>query len=220
MKRNAFLLCLVCLVMGMMTSCSDSGSKTDNPFIIEPPYEPMFQFDEQGVPFRFEHPNLSPEMQQDLKKEAIGYGWKWMQTHEILADGHVEPKGYYEDLVGVGPSHYYIKSDTELIEYFFADHIPASAFLSRGFTMDAVTGTLSDGDNPLGIRPWTFFLRVWSIYQLDGRWYMTTIEPLGRRSDGNGGLKMVWGCSQYYRMNDAELKKIQETHTFDYSQVN
>lgn len=218
MKRNAILLCLVCLVMGMMTSCSDSGSKTDNPFIIEPPYEPMFQFDEQGVPYRF--PNLSPEMQQDLKKEAIGYGWMWMQTNEIQDDGHVNPKGFYEDMVGAGPSSYYIKSDKEIIEYFFADHIPASAFWSRGFTMDAVTGTLSDGNNPEGAYPWTFFLRVWSIYQLNGRWYMTTIEPLGRRSDGNGELKMVWGCSQYYRMSDAELKKMQETHPYDYSQVN
>lgn len=220
MIRKTILFCVLCLTIGEMTSCNESEINDKDLLIIEPPYEPMFQFDEQGIPYRLNSPTLSQEMQQDVRREAIGYGWKWMQTFEILDDGFVKPEDYYASTYGKNPTSYYIKSEKELIRYFWSDAIPAKAFLAQGFTMDAETGVLSDGNKPLGILPWTFYLRIWSIYQLNGRWYMSTIEPLGMRTDKNGKLRPVWGNSQYYRMSEAELRQMQKEHTFDYSIVN
>ena len=187
---------------------------------IDPPYEPMFQFDEQGIPNYLNTPTLSQEMQRDVQNEAIGYGWKWMQTFEIRDDGFVNPEDYYKDMIGVSPTSYYLKSDKELVRYFWSDAIPAMAFLNQGFTMDAKTGIMSDDNNPSGILPWSFYLRIWSIYKLSGRWYIDTIEPLGSRNDGTGQTHTVWGYSHYYRMSEAELKQMQKEYSFDYSQVN
>lgn len=222
MIQKTFLFCLLCISSSMLTSCIEIDIMTDKKEIlpIEPPYEPMFQFDEQGIPYRGSSPMLSQEMQLDVQNEAIGHGWKWMQTFEIRDDGFVEPEDYYKEMIGPSPVSYYIKSENELVRYFYSDAIPAHAYLSQGFTMDVATGILSDGNNPSGILPWTLYLRIWSIYKLSGRWYMDTIEPLGMRSDENGELKTVWGYAHYYRMSKAELKQMQREYSFDYSQVN
>lgn len=213
---------MLCLSLGISTSCIDLDNEMDNNGIltIDPPYEPMFQFDEQGTPYYLNTPTLSQEMQRDVQNEAIGYGWKWMQTFEIRDDGFVNPEDYYKDMIGVSPTSYYLKSDKELVRYFWSDAIPAMAFLNQGFTMDAKTGIMSDDNNPSGILPWSFYLRIWSIYKLSGRWYIDTIEPLGSRNDGTGQTHTVWGYSHYYRMSEAELKQMQKEYSFDYSQVN
>lgn len=213
---------MLCLSLGISTSCIDLDNEMDNNGIltIDPPYEPMFQFDEQGIPYYLNTPTLSQEMQRDVQNEAIGYGWKWMQTFEIRDDGFVNPEDYYKDMIGVSPTSYYLKSDKELVRYFWSDAIPAMAFLNQGFTMDAKTGIMSDDNNPSGILPWSFYLRIWSIYKLSGRWYIDTIEPLGSRNDGTGQTHIVWGYSHYYRMSEAELKQMQKEYSFDYSQVN
>lgn len=222
MIQKTFLFCLLCLSFGISTSCNDLDKEMDNNGIltIDPPYEPMFQFDEQGTPYYLNTPTLSQEMQRDVQNEAIGYGWKWMQTFEIRDDGFVNPEDYYKDMIGVSPTSYYLKSDKELVRYFLSDAIPAMAFLNQGFTMDAKTGIMSDDNNPSGILPWSFYLRIWSIYKLSGRWYIDTIEPLGSRNDGTGQTHTVWGYSHYYRMSEAELKQMQKEYSFDYSQVN
>lgn len=222
MIQKTFLFCLLCLSLGISTSCIDLDNEMDNNGIltIDPPYEPMFQFDEQGTPYYLNTPTLSQEMQRDVQNEAIGYGWKWMQTFEIRDDGFVNPEDYYKDMIGVSPTSYYLKSDKELVRYFWSDAIPAMAFLNQGFTMDAKTGIMSDDNNPSGILPWSFYLRIWSIYKLSGRWYIDTIEPLGSRNDGTGQTHTVWGYSHYYRMSEAELKQMQKEYSFDYSQVN
>ena len=220
--NKIILSCLLCLSLGMTTSCIGLDNDEDNNVIlpIEPPYEPMFQFDEQGIPYRLNNPTLSQEMQRDVQNEAIGYGWKWMQTFEIRNDGFVEPEDYYKERYGGGPSSYYILSDKELVRYFWSDAIPAQAFLEQSFTMDIETGILSDGYSPTGSFPWSIYLRIWSIYKLNGRWYMDTIAPLGLRNDGTGQTHTVWGYSHYYRMSEAELKQMQKEHSFDYSRVN
>lgn len=220
--NKIILSCLFCLSLGMTTSCVDLDNEEDNNVIlpIDPPFEPMFQFDEQGIPYLLNTPTLSLEMQRDFRNEAVGYGWKWMQTFEIRNDGFVEHEDYYKGMIGPSPSSYYIKSDKELVRYFCSEAIPAMAFHTQGFTMDEATGVLSDGNNPSGILPWTLYLRIWSIYKLSGRWYIDTIEPLGLRNDGTGQSYTIWGYSHYYRMSDAELKQMQEEYSFDYSQVN
>lgn len=217
--RKVTLFFLFCLTLGLATSCNESDND-DFLHPIEPENLPMFQFDEQGIPYRWETPTLSEEMQQNLVKQVVGYGWKWMQTNEIQDDGHVNHEGYYENLYGPSPASYYIKSDKELVKYFWSDAIPAMAFLDHLYTMDMTKGILAAGNPSPSIYPWSVFIRIWGIWQLDGKWYMTTIEPLGIRGNGNGGYKTIWACSQYIRMSNDELKQMQKDYTFDYSRVN
>lgn len=222
MKRKTILFFLLSLSASMATSCGDSGSDFEEPILpIEPPCEPMFQFDEHGIPYRFCTPTLSQEMQQNIRHEAIGYGWKWMQTFEILDDGFVDPTDYYQSRDGATPASYYFKSEGEMVRYFYSVPIYKKAYLEQGFALEPATGTLSEGSHPSGIIPWALYLRIWSVYQLNGKWYMSTIEPLGMREDiENDEYRIIWGASQYYRMSDDELKQMQEEYSYNFSKVN
>lgn len=220
--KKAILFFLLCLSLGWATSCSESDNETDENTLhpIEPPYEPMFQFDEQGIPYRLNSPTLSLEMQRDVQNEALGHGWKWMQTFEIQDNGFVKSEDFYKEMIGPSPTSYYIKSDKELVRYFLSDANHATAFHTQAFTMDTKAGVLSDGNSSSGITPQSFLFRIWGIYKLNRRWYMDTIEPLGTRLDENGVSKTVWGYSHYFRMSDDELRQMQNEYTFDYSSVN
>lgn len=204
----------------LATSCLQDDEAEDTvPVIIEPEDLPMFQFDANGVPYRYDTPCIPVEMQETFMKEAIGYGWKWMQTNEIQENGRAVPTGYYDNLYGASPSSYYIETNASVIRYFYSDAIGAPAFLQSGYTLDTETCTMTNSDNLLFL-PWGVFLRTWSIYKLSGRWYMSCVEPLHVRIAENGQKHLVWGTSQYVRMTDKELREMQQRHTFDYSQVN
>lgn len=213
MRQKNFLFCTLCLAVGMLTSCIGSDNEWDSNYVIpiEPPYEPMFQFDEEGVPCRLNSPTLSQDMQRDVQKEAIGYGWKWMLTFEIQDDGFVKSEDFYKSMFGASPTSYYIKSDRDLVRYFWSDAIGGPTYRAQRFSINTKTGVLTDEDNQSD--PWTTILRIWSIYKVNGRWYMDTVEPLCIRSDKNGEYKLVWGWSHYYRMSKDELRAMQDEHT-------
>lgn len=218
MKRIGLYLMML-LSLTAVTSCSQNDDD-DNPLvIIEPDDVPMFEFGEDGIPYRWHSPYLSAEMQDAFRKEAIGYGWKWMQTHKIAYSG-VATDDFYGERYGMSPSSYYIESDASIIRYFHSDAVNADAFLQSGYTMDLKTGILSNSDRLQLALPWSLYMRVWTIYNLSGRWYMSCIEPLGIGIGDDWQEHVVWGTSQYVRMTDAELRAMQKKHCFDYSQVN
>lgn len=202
-----------------MASCVDLDNELDPNRIlpVEPPYLPTFQFDDRGIPYRLNSPKLSAEMQQDVLNEFIGYGWKCMQTNEILDDGFVNPVDYFKDSYGGGPKSYYIKSDKELVSYFWFDAELAKAFHAQGFTMDLDTGVLSDGGDPTSVFPGALYLRIWSIYNLDGKWFLDMVSPMGLRVSPDDKSKVVWASSRYYRMSEDELTQMQETYTYEFT---
>lgn len=220
MRHFTISLLLLCLGASLVTSCIDSSSIDEDRLIIDPLDFPMFEFDAEGVPYRWQRPEFTAEMQAAVKNELIGYGWQWMQTHEILETGYVDSKEYYESIIGPSPSSYYIESDSVLTRYFASDALHKDCFLQQGYTLDVETGLLSDGCSPSGIIPWSFYLRIWSIFQHNGRWFIMTVEPLATRIDEAGKSCTVWGVSQYGRMNSGDLQQMQRTYTYDYSQVN
>lgn len=216
----------------ILTSCDwdrllGEVDERDKTVIIEPPSDPRFQFDADSIPYPYgwEMPELSYEMQQRVKTEVIGYGWKWLQTSEIYSSGYVDYEDFYESMIGMSPSSYYIKSDDELIRYFHSDACNEDAYLVYGYTLDTETGVMTNGSTHLGILPWTFYLKVLSLYEYfdvkhDCRWYMACVEPLCMRSDAEGESHIVWGLSHYVRMTQEELQQMQRQYDFDYSQVN
>lgn len=219
MKLRKSLLLMLMALIGV-TACS-VDDVDDNRVIIDPSGKPMFQFDDNGVPYYYGAPNLPKEMQRDLQKEFVGYGWKWMQTNEIKEDGWVSITPYYDGVYGISPSSYYIESTNRLVRYFHSDAVNADAYWQSGYAMDITTGVLANSDALLGtVNPWSIYLKVWAAYGLNGKWYMSCVEPLCTRTADDGQMKLVWGVSYYVRMTDAELLEMQKKHTFDYSHVN
>lgn len=217
MKTRTIFCLMMILALTSLTSC-ESNLDEQPEVIIEPDDVPMFEFGEDGIPFRWHSPYLSAEMQEAFRKEAIGYGWRWMQTYEITYGG-VAANEFYGELYGMSPSSYYIETETSIIRYFHSDTVPADAFLQSGYTIDLKTGIMTNSDRQQPAMPWSLYMRVWTIYNLSGRWYMSCVEPLCTRQGGDGQQHVVWGTSQYVRMTDAELRAMQKKHNFDYSQV-
>ena len=222
MKMIKRLLLFAAIMMVATASCGDyldSNNEPEKPLPVEPENLPMFQFNESGIPYRYGLPTIPKNIQESLKKEFIGYGWKWMQTNEIQENGRAVPTGYYDNLYGASPSSYYIETNASVTRYFFSDAIGSYAFLQSGYTLDKETCTMTSNNNMV-FMPWNILLRVWSIYKLSGRWYMSCVEPLHVRIAEDGQKHLVWGTSQYVRMTDKELREMQQRHTFDCSGIN
>ena len=200
-----------CALLMSAASCSlsDSEENASQPLIIEPENLPMFQFSEEGVPYRWEQPALPVDIRADVQTELIGYGWRWMQTNEIDTTGYVMNQDYYSNLDGAGPSDYYFTSDTTLTRYFVSDAIPADCYYDVSIQLDAATGVVAYRQLQQSV-----ILRIWSVYQLGGRWYLDIIEPL--YSDAT---RTHWGTSQYVRMTDDELRKVQEQYSTNFEGI-
>jgi len=212
MKQTSFLLFTISMLLCGATSCNDDVLRDEFPPIIEPEYLPMFQFDENGIPYRYEHPTLSADMQRSLRSEFVGYGWKWMQTFEIEDSGYVNPQGFYDNILGVGPISYYLESDSTIVSYYHSDVNNQDGYIGHNYTLDAKSGILSNYTKPFGRDGGDLFMRIWSIYQLSGHWYMSCVEPLCTRYNEIGLPHTVWGVSQYVRMSDAELHQMQNQY--------
>lgn len=213
MKTKAIFCIMTLLPMITMTSC-ESYVDEQPEVIIEPEDLPMFEFGEDGIPFRYEWPNLSDEMQENLQKEFVGYGWKWMQTNEIEESGQINVKGYYEMMIGVSPKSYYIESDTKFVTFSHSDALNANQCTRSGYQLDVKTGILTSAEPAdYGVSK-NLYMRVWSIYKLSGRWYMSCVQPLCIRTTEGEREYVVWGTSQYVRMTDTELREMQKQHSY------
>lgn len=205
---------MMILALTSLTSC-ESNLDEQPEVIIEPDDVPMFEFGEDGIPFRWHSPYLSAEMQEAFRKEAIGYGWRWMQTNEIKDDGWVKTNGFYDDMFGMSPQSYYIVSDSEIVTFFHSDVVNEDIWCNSKYQMNPKTGLMTAGMLSSYGYPWSIYMRVWSIYMLSGKWYMSCLEPLCTRTTDSKEMKVIWGTSQYVRMTDDELRQMKEKHNFE-----
>ena len=210
MNRRTLLQLLFMAIMMMATaSCMDFDNENDEPEkpTIDPVEFPMFQFNESGIPYRYGEPTIPKDIQETLKKEFIGYGWKWMQTNEILETGYVKPESYYEDMYGITPPDFYhMKSDMEYIKYFYSDALNKKVYYPQSCAFNPETGVVLNGRGNF---------RIWTIYKLSGKWFMSWFEIIGKRQNPDGTYHDVWAVSQFVRMTDTKLKEMQKDYTLD-----
>lgn len=207
MNKRTLLQLVVMAVMIMTTaSCKDyldSNNEQEKP-IIEPPYYPFIQFNESGIPYRYGEPTIPKDIQETLKKEFIGYGWKWMQTNEILETGYVKPESYYEDMYGITPPDFYhMKSDMEYIKYSYSDALNKKVYYPQNCAFNPETGVVLNGRGNF---------RIWTIYKLLGKWYMSWFEIICKRQNPDGTYRDVWAVSQFVRMTDDQLKEMPKNY--------
>ena len=86
--KTKFLMIL--LAAGLLASCSEE----DNP---------VGKFNSSG---EFIVDIKQPVSAEDFSRCAVGYGWREAETYEIMSDGTVAKKDYWEGMCGGGPLSY------------------------------------------------------------------------------------------------------------------
>lgn len=191
----------------MAVSCGEDDVIDKNSSVIIDPVEPSFEFDAQGVPFFSQQPTLDATMQTELKKAAIGFGWRRVVTNEILSDGKVDgSKDFYKDMIGLSPvDYYFLDSESAVTRYFHSDALNSNVYRTLSISLDASKGDFlvagSDGKNKVEFR-------VWMIYYFENKWHLGIVAPICERAEADGSSRVVWGVSQYIRLSDTEMKKV------------
>lgn len=189
MKSQLLIVSALCL---MITSCS----KDDD--------ELVFQMVEDTRPVPTRYDKLSTT---EFKNLLIGYGWKEAETHIINTDGTIDKKDYWEDMCGGGPSTYEF-TDTRIIDYFFADAIPARVSVPYTYTYDEATNSVYYANGYF----WFSIVRA-SLSEV------TIIKRAGVKADRDSNkLRPVYHYVILKRLSASELEQVRNSHT-PYDQV-
>jgi hypothetical protein len=176
----------------MITSCSKDED------------ELVFQMVEDTRPVPTRYDKLSTT---EFKNLLIGYGWKEAETHIINTDGTIDKKDYWEDMCGGGPSTYEF-TDTRIIDYFFADAIPARVSVPYTYTYDEATNSVYYANGYF----WFSIVRA-SLSEV------TIIKRAGVKADRDSNkLRPVYHYVILKRLSASELEQVRNSHT-PYDQV-
>ena len=189
MKSQLLIVSALCL---MITSCSKDED------------ELVFQMVEDTRPVPTRYDKLSTT---EFKNLLIGYGWKEAETHIINTDGTIDKKDYWEDMCGGGPSTYEF-TDTRIIDYFFADAIPACVSVPYTYTYDEATNSVYYANGYF----WFSIVRA-SLSEV------TIIKRAGVKADRDSNkLRPVYHYVTLKQMTASELEQARNSHT-PYDQV-
>ena len=125
MKQLGNVLIGACLVLGavVMVSCSSDDDK-------------------EVVVTKKESKPLSLA---EFNKIALGYGWVEAETHEILDNGKVDTKDFYEGREGYKPKSYEFSHETATT-FVYLENPGVNAFYNRELHYDETTGKVYFGD--------------------------------------------------------------------------
>ena len=224
MKKIAFLnhstkkMCFACallLMAPMFTSC-DLDDKEEPILIIEPPTG-GFIIDKEGIPRRdYATSQLTEEEQRLITNELIGHGWKWLNTYEIDEHGTIVYQDYFKENPTARCCNYFFPSANEMTTFSYLYGAKEPGYFDWPIAID-----FSNGDVRLNAPDNNYFLlNILSVFELDGQWYIMTIERLGMNGNGIGMFRSGFRLSEYVCMTDEELAKFQHDYSLDWRMVN
>ncbi len=178
----------LCLLSGMLSACGNDK------------WEFNFEKEENG---EWTLPNLDPLTRAEFEQKVVGYGWKWINTYEIMENGELAQKTYWEDMYGGSPDQYYFAKDS-VTRFFWADAIPADCYWTSAYTYD-------EKGNQVSIEHETPTLQLLKLE--DSR--LEAIEYLGQLGDGT----KIYGYSIYRRMSDEELEECRKSYPTNFEDV-
>lgn len=177
--KTRFLMIL--LAAGLLASCSEE----DNP---------VGKFNGSGeliVDIR------QPVSTEDFNRCAVGYGWREAETHEIMNDGTVATKDYWEGMIGGGPSSYEF-GDGKATLFVYMDAYPADVHLDYTMQYDETTGKVYFDDKEaftvLAVSPEEIRIVKWA----------------GVRGGDNTKIYLYIVLQ---RLTDEQLQKVKEIYT-------
>lgn len=205
MKNFLTLSIFSLMVMGTLCGCSKDEVDSNGNLIIDP-IEKTIVFQANGEPmFRNFKGFADAQHEASYASVLFGNGWKHLSTHEVLADGTIDAKNYWEGMDGGGPYHWYFDSEQLFTQYFFADAIPASAFSQEKVAVDLPSGRVSTEKS-------TLLMQMGSLFQANDGWHLITLEPGGIRH----GIQ-IYHIVEYRTMTAQELQDYQTKYTYDWN---
>lgn len=178
------IICMLSLLL-IQSSCSKDDDFT-------------FQFDENGECY---YPSISSISKASFEKSVVGYGWKYVSTQEIGANGECLKGEYYADRIGASPHQYYFENSSTIKYYVHMDAYPAFGFLTYTYDyLENVNKVVTYGSTKL------------QILSVEGD-MLRAVEYMAVRSDG----EKVYGLSVYKRMSEQELKNCQKAYPVNFS---
>lgn len=136
----------------------------------------------------------------DFNRRVLGSAWYETETHAINADGSLDAKSYYEEMIGASPSIYYFATPDTLTEYYSSDAIPAHGFSRKVYQYDATRGVVDT--------PSDYDIQLLSL-QGDR---MIVKVCLGVSGTG----VEHYGVSEYRRMAARDLQYFKDRYTYDF----
>lgn len=88
-------------------------------------------------------PAPQPVLADYFTRCVSGKGWRYVESHEIKANGDIEKRDYWDGLGGA-PVEYFFTADT-VTTYMDIDAYPLKGYRSRRFAFDGVGGRLTAG---------------------------------------------------------------------------
>lgn len=207
MKRKLRLSLYVVAVMltaPLLCSClSDDNDSAESRLIIDP-VKSVLNISDDGVPGLLYLSSLSRE---DFNKNIVGRGWYQGPAYEINPDGKLDSTEYYEDMIGIAPSHYYFDADS-LTEFGYQDsngHLNGGlGYVRYAYTYSEVDhGIYVNGRRVLQINPWGE----------NPYGYLMAITLVGVRSDDSD----VYVLSSFKRLTDKELKALRHKYSVNFT---
>ena len=199
MKNLLIAVSALCL---MLASCS----KDDD--------ELLFQIldDTRPVPSKYDKVSAT-----EFKNLFFGYGWKEAETHEINIDGTINKEDYWEDMVGGGP-HIYEFTDTVIIDYFYADAIPANVSVPYKYTYDETTNSVCYNYETTNSVYYTNGGNFWFSIVCASSTEVTIIKRAGWKANRDSNqLRPVYHYVTLKRLTAAELEQVRNSYTpFDF----
>jgi hypothetical protein len=217
-KNHSTKLCLVgtlLLSISSLVSCDLSDETTKPILIIEPPTS-SFVIGEDGIPRREDATTLSNDMKKAIRDEVIGHGWKWLQTYEIDEHGALINEDYFATHTTARCCNYYFPSATDMTIYSYVYGSEDPGYFDWPIAIDYTNGDVLHEV----LDEKYFLLNILSIFYLDGKWYMVTVERLGMNGNGLGMYHNGFATSEYVRMTDDELANYQRDYSIDWMLIN
>ena len=125
MKKFGNVLIGVCLLLGAVVTVSCSSDDDKEVVVTKKESKPL---------------SLA-----EFNKIALGYGWVEAETHEILDNGKVDTKDFYEGREGDKPKSYEFSHETATT-FVYLENPGVNAFYNRELHYDETTGKVYFGD--------------------------------------------------------------------------
>ncbi len=202
--RLFFYIMTAMLTAPLLGSCMSDDDDDIEPRLVIDPVEVRLSISDDGVPELLHPTSLSRE---DFNNSVVGRGWYQGAVYKIKPDGKVDSSDYFDNMIGIGPSHYYFDTDS-LTEFGYHD---SHGYLNGGLGYVRHAYTYSEIDhgiyvngrrvlqiNPLGEKPYR---------------YLMAIVWVGMYSDGSN----IYVLGNFNRLTNKELKALRRKYSVNFT---
>ncbi|MGI6242382.1 MAG: hypothetical protein ACOYJK_02410 [Prevotella sp.] len=201
-QKLNFFFCLVTIIV--MSIVLYSCQSDDDPRLIIDPVEPYVTLSADGVPSFLNPTRMTREL---FNENIVGRGWYYESSHEIKPDGTIMMTDFYQDMIGISPSHYYFDADS-LTVFRYHD---SQGYVNGGLGFVRYAYTYNEADQGI-------YVQGRRVLQLNpvgekGYKYLRTVRWSAMRSDGT----QVYTLDIFRRMTDKELEKIRQTYSANFT---